>query len=209
MTDHDSQCTTLGGLAVGALELIHMIMIGLCAEPSDLGLASGVTAAARQVGGSIAGALILFIGESRSIPGSLTDSMVQPASIYVTILQNRIAIELPKHVITAATDSGLPESGYEQLLAAVSNGTAAAMAAVPGINAQVEAAVASATTQAWASSFRMVYLISIIFGGIAFIASFFTKSVDQYMTGQIARKLQGTHGTNPAVDEELQTKVNA
>lgn len=132
--------------------------------------------------------------------------MTIPASIYVTVLQNRISIELPKHVIAAARGSELPESSFGQLVAAAQNGTAAAFETVPLITTQIEMAAISATTQAWISSFRMVYLISIIFGGSAFIASFFTKNVDHFMTGEIARKLQSSKDVDSALDDGLQSK---
>jgi hypothetical protein len=171
------QFTTLGGLCVGFLELVHIIMVGLCCEPGDLGLASGLLASARQVSGTIA------------------------ATIYVVILENRVAAETATDVTAAALGDGLPKSSLPLLFEAIANGTASAMEAVPGISTKIEGAVAAAVTQAYTSSFKTVYLVSITFGGLAVIAALCTQNVEQYMTGSVARKLQGA-GVQDLVDEE-------
>lgn len=51
--------------------------------------------------------------------------------MYVAIVERRFAVDLPKGVMEAAVSAGLPSSSVDAVLGAISNGTAAAMDAVP------------------------------------------------------------------------------
>jgi MFS family permease len=159
--------TILAGLCVGALELITIIIAGLVCKPGDIGLASGLLGSFRQASGSIA------------------------ASIYVSILTNRLTTTLPANVAPAALKAGLPSADLPALFAAIGAGTPAALEAVPDISPAIMVAVGDAVKVAYSQAFQTVYLTSIAFGGLAIIAALFITSIDDLMTDFVARKIQG------------------
>ncbi|KAJ5668718.1 hypothetical protein N7462_009788 [Penicillium macrosclerotiorum] len=169
--------TVVGGFAVGYLELITLIMCPLYCEPEDIGLASGFLGSAKQVAGTIA------------------------TAIYVAILDNRVAVDLPRDVSAAAVKAGLATSSLTDLLEAVAAGTTAALEAVPGMTDSILTAVSNAEKTAYSQSFRTVFLASIAFGGLAIIAAFLSVPVDDKLNNVVAAKLSGTG----ASQEELQT----
>jgi Fungal trichothecene efflux pump (TRI12) len=77
------------------------------------------------------------------------------------------------------------------LLAAVTNGTAAALESVPGITTNIMAAVADSAKTANAGSYQLVYLSSLAFGGVSIIAAFFAKPVDMYLTSFVNKTIGG------------------
>jgi len=175
--------TILAGFFVGALELITIIVSGLICQPGDIGLASGLMGSLKQVSGSIA------------------------ASIYVSILSNRLGKTIPANVTPAVLSAGLPASDLVPLYRALAEGTTSALEAVPGMNADVLAAVGNAMKVANTQAFQTVYLVSIVFGGLAIIAALFSQSVDHLMTDYVARKIRGLDGRNDDLvhfDEKLE-----
>ncbi|CZR65194.1 uncharacterized protein PAC_15094 [Phialocephala subalpina] len=164
--------TILAGLCVGALELITIIIAGLVCKPSDIGLASGLLGSFRQASGSIA------------------------ASIYVSILTNRLTTTLPSNVAPAALNAGLPNTSLPALFAAIGVGTETAMEGVPGITPGIIAAVGDAVKVAYSQAFKTVYLTSIAFGGLSIIAALFITSIDDLMTNFVARKMRGQETKN-------------
>ena len=101
---------------------------------------------------------------------------------------------LPANVTPAVLSAGLPTSDLVSLYSAIANGTTSALEAVPGMNAEVLAAVGNAMKVAYAQAFQTVYLVSIVFGGLAIIAALFSESVDHLMTDYVARKIRGLDG---------------
>lgn len=59
---------------------------------------------------------------------------------------------------------------------------------IPGIagNATAQAIVVAAGQQAYAESYRYVYLASIAFGVVSIVASCFLGNIDQYMDDHVA-----------------------
>ena len=171
--------TLLGGLSVGFLELITTVMAGLVCEPGDIGFASGFLASLRQFFGAIA------------------------TTVYVTVLENRLKIHLPNDVIPAVTKAGLPAKSLPALFLAITEGTASALAGVPGITPAVELAVSGAVQDAYASSFKTVYLVSITFGGLAMCAALLSKNIDELMTNDVARVMRGVEAKGGMMENEV------
>jgi hypothetical protein len=113
------------------------------------------------------------------------------ASIYVSILTNRLATTLPANVAPAASKAGLPTAALPALFAALAAGTPKALEAVPGINPTIIAVVGDAVKTAYSQAFKTVYLTSIAFGGMAIIAALFVTSIDNLLTDFVARKIRG------------------
>ncbi|KIH87497.1 siderophore iron transporter [Sporothrix brasiliensis 5110] len=160
--------TTMAGFFSGWLDIVTSVANGLVNEPGDLGLANG------------------FLGSMKQLVGTIA------VSIYVSILSNRFAVNFPKDVSEAALNAGLPESSLAATFAALTNGTAAALDAVPGMTPAIEAAVAQGTKTAWASTFTTVYYSSLAFTGVAVIAACFSSDIDKYMTSYVSRRIAGT-----------------
>jgi hypothetical protein len=92
------------------------------------------------------------------------------------VQQNRYKILFaPK--ISAAAKTGNFTGGLPALLKAAANGTAAAYAAVPGINNQTILASRGAIKQANAESFQLVYKVAVAFGGLALLTALTTRNI--------------------------------
>lgn len=159
--------TFLGGLGVGFQEMITIIMAALVCDPEDIGLASGFLGSMKQVSGTIA------------------------TAIYVAILKNRLNDNLAPIVTSTALNAGISKSSIPALFQALEAGTADALQAVPGMTTQIAAIVEEAVQTVYSSAYRTVYLASIAFGGVAIIAAFSSRSIDDKMTAEVARKLRG------------------
>jgi uncharacterized membrane protein len=86
------------------------------------------------------------------------------------------------------------------LFAAITNGTTAAFDSVPGISTTILTAMTSAIQDANASSFKVVYLSSLSFGGVSIIAALFATNVDKYLTDFVNKTI--TPGATKHEDAE-------
>ncbi|CAK7222292.1 hypothetical protein SCUCBS95973_004793 [Sporothrix curviconia] len=180
-TTHKSQnyalvFTTMAGFFSGWLDIVTSVANGLVNEPGDLGLANG------------------FLGSMKQLVGTIA------VSIYVSILSNRYDVNYPKDVTAAALSAGLPESSLADAFAALTNGTAAALDAVPGMTPAIEEAIAAGTKDAWANTFSTVYYASLAFTGVAIIASVFSTDIDKHMNGYVSRRIGGTQAMDVPVE---------
>ncbi|KAK5115251.1 hypothetical protein LTR62_001451 [Meristemomyces frigidus] len=156
----------IGTAGAGYVENLTLSTMALVWEPDDIGLVAGV------------------LGCIRTACGALATSM------YVSILNSQLTKNLPKFVGPAAVQAGLPSSSLPALLVGLGTGS---FDAVPGVNAAILAAIGSPVKQAYANSFRMVFLATIPFGVILLVAAvLYCPNVEDYLTDEVARKLQGT-----------------
>lgn len=130
------------------------------------------------------------IGVAIGVAGSVRSSLSTLAStIYVAILNNRLAITVPEAVAPAAVKAGLPESSVSQLLSALAVGTPAALNAVDGITSNIINVATVAYKDGSTSAYRTVFLASLAFTGTGILLSLFAPSVDNRMTNKVAVKL--------------------
>ncbi|KAK0877177.1 hypothetical protein LTR87_009006 [Friedmanniomyces endolithicus] len=171
----------IGAAGAGYVENLTLSAITLVWEPEDIGLVAGMMGCIRTAAGALA------------------------TSMYSSILASELKKYLPQFVGPAATAAGLPVASLPALLAGVGAGS---FDAVPGINAHVLAAIGSPIKQAYAMSFRTVFLCTLPFGAILLLAAiFYCPNMEDYLTDEVARKLQGV-ATEPKMegkgDEESQ-----
>lgn len=153
----------LGCTAVGYLENISFPGVTLLWEPQDIGLATGVLGSIRGLGGAVAQAL------------------------YSSVFSNQLAKFLPKYVTPAATAAGLPQESLPALFAGI---TAGDFSTVPGVDADVTAAVGAAVVKASTKAFQIVFYTTIPFSCIVLVAACFVPNVEKFLTGNVAKRLQ-------------------
>lgn len=157
--------TTLAGLSVGAVQLVSITMIILQVPDEFLGVAVGLAGTARFVGGAIA------------------------TAIYSTVLSNKVAEVLPTNVATAVIPLGFKQQDLATLIEGLLSDSKAKLLAVPGISASVILAASNAVKESYVVGFRLIYLISLAFGGGAILAACCTKDFDHQLTDHLAVEL--------------------
>jgi MFS family permease len=170
--------SVIGAFACGFTEGLVNTVVPFTLPPEDIGIAVGMVSGMRLTFGSIATAM------------------------YSSILSNKSATLRVKLIPAAALAAGLPNSSIPSLMQAIANGTSAALASVPDINSQIEIAVGLAQKTAFSGAVRLVFLVSVAFGGIGIIATFFLKNIDHLLTNDVSRKLHTTQGTETISDKE-------
>ncbi|KAI5458995.1 trichothecene efflux pump [Mariannaea sp. PMI_226] len=156
----------LGVLActfIGVVDNISFSGVTLLWEAQDIGLATGILGSIRGFGGAIAEAL------------------------YVSVLNNELAKNIPNLVAPAAVQAGLPESSVKQLLAGTSSGD---FSAVPGMTDKILAVVGLALKDSYIASFKIVFYTTIPFSFILLASSFFVPDMEKYLGNKVAKKLQ-------------------
>lgn len=130
---------------------------------------------------------------------------MSPVSIYVAVYSTELTANLPAKIVPAVEQAGLPASSITSLFAAITNGTAAALEAVPGINPSIMAALTSSTHAAYQSTFTVVYMVSLAFGGVAIIAAFFVKDVGELLTGFVNKTIHNPREKGAVRESAVET----
>ena len=174
----------IGAAGAGYVENLTLSSMALVWEPEDIGLVAGVMGSIRTACGAIA------------------------TSLYISILSNQLTKYLPLYVVPAATEAGLPATSLTQLFAGI---TAGSFEKVPGITPEITAAVGSAVKHAYSMSFRTIFLCTLPFGAIILVAAIITPNVEDYLTDDVARRLQGkaVAGTGSTVSQESTNEKQA
>lgn len=148
----------LGGLGIGGIILPSATILTIVSPDEFIATAASLSITSRLVGGSIGYA------------------------IYFTVFQNKLS-HLLENVGAAVVDAGLPSTEVTAFLSAFSgtNNTALGQYA-----SAVLLAAKEASTDTYVSGFRIVFLVSIAFGGSAVIASLFLGNIKKYMVERVA-----------------------
>ncbi|KAJ9646657.1 hypothetical protein H2204_000349 [Knufia peltigerae] len=154
----------LAGFGVGGIEGMVYTLSPLTCEPEDIGLAARVMLLIRTSGPCIA------------------------TSICSTVLNNKLSVDIPKYVNTAATDARLPASEVPKLIAGLISGN---FQGIPDLNSQILAAAEGGYRQAYTQAFRPIYLSTIAWGAIGILAAIFSPSMGNKLDDFIGRRLQG------------------
>jgi hypothetical protein len=161
---------------------VTLVACGLVVPTDDIGIGQG------------------FFGSCRNILGTIA------TSIFVSINGNRVSATMAANIPPAVIGAGLPPSSVPAVFAAMRNGTAAALQAVPGINAGIIAAYQTARKDSYSQSFQTVYLSAIAFGSIALLASFWIPNVDKLMTNFLNKRVDGVMAPRNTSEDELKSE---
>lgn len=115
--------------------------------------------------------------------------------IYVTALTNRLTQNLSTQVPAALIAAGLPASSVEAFIEAIYLGTPTAFAGVPGISQKIIAAGITSYREANVDAYRLVWLLTIVFSGLALVLVIFTEDTSKYNSTKVAATLR------PAVEQ--------
>ncbi|KAH8658641.1 fungal trichothecene efflux pump [Tricladium varicosporioides] len=170
----------LGCASIGFVDNITFPGVTLVIEPQDIGLATGVLGSIRAAGGVIAQAL------------------------YVSVLNNKVAVYMPEYVTPAAVGAGLPASSLPSLYAGI---TAGNFTAVPGITPAITASVGAAVTHAYISSFKIVFYVTVPFSALLILAACFVPNMEKFLGMNVAKRLQNMPGKDSTVVEEKKLDV--
>jgi hypothetical protein len=108
---------------------------------------------------------------------------------------NKIEEFTKSDVVPAVVEAGLPITSLPAFLTALSAGNVKALQAVPGVSPAAIQAGAVAFKGAWAKTFRIVWLATLAFGLLAVAASFFTSNIDNRLSHDVIRRLEGSKKT--------------
>lgn len=132
------------------------------------------------------------IGVAVGVAGSARSTISTVAStIYEVILTSRVKSRLGSQIPPALTSAGLPATSVEDYMAAIAAGSESALSAVSGITSSIKKAGTLAYRNAYMDAYRTIFYVSIAFGGMAILVSFWIPNVEEHMTGNVAATLHG------------------
>ena len=166
----------IGTIAAGYIENLTLSTTAYLWDPADMGLVTGVMGAIRTGLSAIA------------------------TSMYSSILSTEAAKYIPQKVTPAALAAGLPASSLPALFTGI---TAGDFTSVPSISPEIIAATGAAVKEAYAKSFRTVYLCTIPFGVLLIIAALLSPNVEKYLTDEVARKMHGKLEKSEVAQKEI------
>jgi hypothetical protein len=99
----------------------------------------------------------------------------------------------------------LPETAAGQLVTGVATGNITAIEMVPGITPEIIETVTAAAQVAYMESFKIVYYVGIAFGICSILSALAASSLklQEVMTSEIPRKIQGIEKTTPLDEEKM------
>ncbi|KAF7190192.1 Trichothecene efflux pump TRI12 [Pseudocercospora fuligena] len=179
-----SALATLAGVCIGVIEVMVSTTVTIVLDDqSELGTGAGVFGSLRAAGGVLA------------------------TAIYSTIFMNRLTDNIKSNVAPALVEAGLPVTSVEPFLTAVQAQSSAAIAKVPGVSPTIIETGITALTQAYAQSFKITWLATISFGGLAVIAACLSRDIDDKLSHDVIRRLSAGYGKRkPETDSTAREK---
>lgn len=152
----------LGGLGVGGIIVPAAVILTIICPDEVIATITAITLSIRLIGGSIGYA------------------------IYFNVLQNKLTAIIPTTVGIAVLKAGLPPSELTPFITALVAKNETAIAGLKGITPQILVAAEAAVNESYTQGFKLIYLVSIAFGGAAIIASAFLGDIRKYMVDRVA-----------------------
>lgn len=102
---------------------------------------------------------------------------------------NRLTNLIKTDVGPALVQAGLPPASIEPFVLAAETGSVAALQKVPGVTPTIIQVGISTLTSAYAGAFRITWLATIAFGGLAVIAAIASRDIDDKLSHDVIRRL--------------------
>jgi len=152
----------LGGLGVGGIIVPAAVILTIISPDEVIATVTAITLSIRLIGGSIGYA------------------------IYFNVFQNKLVEVLPTTVGIAVAKAGLPITVIPAFVEALVAQNLTAVSEIKGITPAILLAADSAVKESYTQGFRLIYLVSIAFGGAAIIASLFLGNIKRFMVDRVA-----------------------
>jgi hypothetical protein len=152
----------LGGLGVGGIIVPAAVILTIVSPDEVIATVTAITLSIRLIGGSIGYA------------------------IYFNVFENKLTDVLPTTVGIAIAKAGLPITEIPEFIEALVAKNLTAISEIKGITPTILLAANNAVNDSYVEAFRMIYLVSIAFGGAAIIASLFLGDIRKYMVDRVA-----------------------
>ena len=101
-----------------------------------------------------------------------------------------VTTELSRQIPAALVAAGLPASSVADFMTSMAAG-GATLSTIEGVTPEIMAQGAQAYRWAYSDAYKTIFLVSLAFGGLAIIASFFIPNIDSLMGGKVAATLKG------------------
>ncbi|KAF2650884.1 MFS general substrate transporter [Lophiostoma macrostomum CBS 122681] len=133
------------------------------------------------------------IGTAAGIAGSSRSTISTVAStVYSIVLGVRVKSTLTTQIPAAMVAAGLPASSIADYMTAIAaGGTKKLLDTVPGLTPEILADGANAYRHAYADAYKTIFLVSLAFGGLGILVSFFIPDIDALMGDRVATTLKG------------------
>ncbi|KAK5051382.1 hypothetical protein LTR84_003034 [Exophiala bonariae] len=131
----------IAAFMVGAQQVMGLLIIQFGAEDNQIGIATGLAGSLRSTGGAVA------------------------IAVYGSVINNHIAKNLASRLAAAALLAGLAPAEVPGFIVALTSGSVDGISSIEGITPGIVAAGIAAQKSVYAGAFRVVFLVSIAFGG--------------------------------------------
>ena len=152
----------LGGLGVGGIIVPAAVILTIISPDEVIATVTAITLSIRLIGGSIGYA------------------------IYFNVFENKLHEVLPTTVGIAVAKAGLPITQIPAFITALVAQNFTALGQIKGITPTILLVAADAVKDSYVEGFKMIYLVSIAFGGAAIVASVFLGDIRKYMVDRVA-----------------------
>ncbi|KFZ14140.1 hypothetical protein V501_03398 [Pseudogymnoascus sp. VKM F-4519 (FW-2642)] len=183
-------CSFLAALPIGFIEQQTGAIAQLVVGDKEIGTSFGTMGCVRVGTGAIGTGIVLAI-----LTGEHFKYIYERPE--TDIFKAKIPVELEAHIVPAALNAGLPASSIADLFAAIFASSETAMAAVPGINAEIIKAVDRAQLDGYAAAYRYIYYATIPFGVLATASAIALRPVAHLLTSHVPKMVenpQAHHG---------------
>lgn len=183
-------CSFLAALPIGFIEQQTGAIAQLVVGDKEIGTSFGTMGCVRVGTGAIGTGIVLAI-----LTGEHFKCIYERPE--TDIFKAKIPVELEAHIVPAALNAGLPASSIADLFAAIFASSETAMAAVPGINAEIIKAVGKAQLDGYAAAYRYIYYATIPFGVLATASAVALRPVAHLLTSHVPKMVenpQAYHG---------------
>lgn len=159
----------LAGIGFGAPLILVIAAVQLCTPHNLIATATAVMTSARGVGATIF------------------------TVIFQTAALNRAATRIPDELSQAALRAGLPISSVRQFVTALAAGDTKMLSEVPNVTPAIITAGAAALKQAYADSFRVVFIIAAPLGAAACVGCLFLGDLGKTMNYRVDAPVEDLH----------------